>query len=100
MHRTVRTVGERMDLAEEMPRLCGLNAVSSIDAAVHDAFAIANGIGVYDGYSADFMPYDLSTHLGRRLPVAILLTSCSRGTGRKCPCFTSSAGWTSSAAAR
>ena len=64
LHRTVRTVGERMCLAEEMPRLCGLNAVSSIDAAVHDAFAIANGIGVYDGYSAEFMPYDLSTHLG------------------------------------
>ena len=64
LHRTVRAVGEQMSLAEAMPHLCGLNAVSSIDAAVHDAFAIANGIGVYDGYSAEFMPYDLSTHLG------------------------------------
>ena len=64
LHRTIRAVGERLDLAEAMPLLCGLNAVSSIDAAIHDAFAIANGIGVYDGYGPDFMPYDLSDHLG------------------------------------
>ncbi|MAG36355.1 MAG: hypothetical protein CL878_08935, partial [Dehalococcoidia bacterium] len=61
---TIRDVGARMDLAEDMPRLCGLNAVSSIDAALHDAFALANDIGVYDGYSGEFMPRDLSAHLG------------------------------------
>ncbi len=47
----------------EQPFLGALVCASPIDAAIHDAFGIANGISSYDGYGPDFMD-DLSKYLG------------------------------------
>lgn len=50
-------------LNEDMPYLAALISLSPLDAAIHDAFGMANGIDTYDGYGPDFMP-DLSRYLG------------------------------------
>jgi hypothetical protein len=51
-------------LAEPMPLLAGLVCASPADAALHDAFGLANGISSYAGYGPDFVDHDLSAHLG------------------------------------
>ncbi len=53
-----------MRLPEAMPFLGALVCASPIDAAVHDAFGIVNGISTYAGYSPDFVSHDLSAYLG------------------------------------
>ena len=52
------------DFAEPMPYLGALVCASPVDAAIHDAFGIANHIGAYDGCGPDFMAHDLSRYLG------------------------------------
>ena len=47
-----------------LPRLAQLVAVSPVDAALHDAFGIVNGISSYDGYGPGFVNCDLSAYLG------------------------------------
>lgn len=49
---------------EDIPGLCALVCASSIDAAVHDAFGIVNGICTYDGYTNRHMQFDLARYLG------------------------------------
>jgi L-alanine-DL-glutamate epimerase-like enolase superfamily enzyme len=48
---------------EPQPFLGALVAASPVDAALHDAFGVANGIDVYRGYGPEFMG-DLSRYLG------------------------------------
>lgn len=57
-------VSQRMKLAEPIPKLCTLVTASPFDGAVHDAFAKANGINCYHGYSRQYMSHDLSHYLG------------------------------------
>lgn len=57
-------VSGELDFAETMPLLAALVCACPVDAAVHDAFGIANGISSYEGYSKDFMNADLSRWLG------------------------------------
>lgn len=54
----------RHGLTPAQPFLSALVCASAVDAAVHDAFGIVNGIDVYEGYGAGFMPDDLSRWLG------------------------------------
>ncbi|MGQ9555262.1 MAG: enolase C-terminal domain-like protein [Anaerolineae bacterium] len=56
-------ISAKLALPEQIPYLAALICLSIIDAAVHDAFGIANGISTYDGYGSDFMP-DLAQYLG------------------------------------
>lgn len=57
-------VSREMALAEPLPFLAALVCASPVDAAIHDAFGVANGISTYDGYGPDFMAHDLSAYLG------------------------------------
>ncbi|MGI6206725.1 MAG: enolase C-terminal domain-like protein [Anaerolineae bacterium] len=50
-------------LAEDMPYLASLISLCPLDAAIHDAFGVVNGIDTYDGYGPDHMS-DLSRYLG------------------------------------
>lgn len=54
----------RRKLTPPQPFLSALVCASPVDAAIHDAFGIVNGIDVYDGYGAEFMAHDLSKWLG------------------------------------
>lgn len=47
-----------------MPFLSALVSAAAVDAAIHDAFGMVNGISTYDGYGPDHMAYDLSRYLG------------------------------------
>ena len=51
--------------AEVMPYLCQLVAASPADAAVHDAYGVANGLPTYQCYGPEHMNYDLSRYLGK-----------------------------------
>ncbi len=53
-----------MQLSEQMPQLGALVCASPVDAAVHDAFGIVNGISSYAGYGPSFVTQDLSAYLG------------------------------------
>jgi len=57
-------VSQHMKLAEPIPKLCTLVTASPFDAAIHDAFAKANGINCYHGYSRQYMNHDLGHYLG------------------------------------
>ncbi len=54
-----------LSLAEPLPLLAGLNAISLFDAAVHDAFGKIHRRSAYDCYGRDLAP-DLSAFLGPR----------------------------------
>ncbi len=60
-------ITQEMGLAEPFPFLAGLVCGSPIDAALHDAFGIANGISSYDGYAPPYMVRDLGAYLGPEL---------------------------------
>jgi L-alanine-DL-glutamate epimerase-like enolase superfamily enzyme len=51
-------------LAEPLPYLAALVCASPADAALHDAFGLANGISAYAGLGPDFVRHDLAAHLG------------------------------------
>jgi L-alanine-DL-glutamate epimerase-like enolase superfamily enzyme len=50
-------------LTPPQPFLGALVCASPVDAALHDAFGLVNGIDSYQGYGPDFMP-DLGKYLG------------------------------------
>lgn len=54
----------QLKLEEPMPRMCALVVGSPFDAALHDAFGIANGIDSYAGLGPAFMDHDLERYLG------------------------------------
>ncbi len=56
-------ISDEAGAVERMPFLGALVCASPVDAAIHDAFGIANGICTYDGYGPEFMG-DLSRYLG------------------------------------
>ncbi len=49
--------------ANPLPYLAGLVCLSAFDIALHDAYAMAKGLPVYETYSAEHMPRDLSAYL-------------------------------------
>jgi L-alanine-DL-glutamate epimerase-like enolase superfamily enzyme len=53
-----------MQVPEPMPFLGALVCASPLDAALHDAFGVVNGISSYAGYGRDFVSRDLSAYLG------------------------------------
>jgi len=57
-------VTSEFGLVEPFPFLAALVCASPVDAALHDAFGIANGISTYDGYGPDFTTHDLGRYLG------------------------------------
>lgn len=57
-------VSQDHNLAVCLPFLASLVSASPVDAAVHDAFGVANGISSYNGYGPQFMDHDLSRYLG------------------------------------
>jgi len=57
-------ISKEMSFAVPLPFLASLVSAAPVDAAVHDAFGVANGISSYDGYGKEFMDSDLSAHLG------------------------------------
>ncbi len=57
-------VSREMALAEPLPFLAALVCASPVDAAIHDAFGVVNGISTYEGYGPEFMAHDLSAYLG------------------------------------
>jgi L-alanine-DL-glutamate epimerase-like enolase superfamily enzyme len=68
LEKSLRGISERvcreMNLAEPMPFLGALVCASPVDAAIHDAFGVVNGISSYAGYGREFVSHDLSAHLG------------------------------------
>lgn len=53
-----------LGLPVPLPFLGALVSASPADAALHDAFGVANGLSTYDGYGPEFMGHDLSGYLG------------------------------------
>ena len=51
-------------LPAPIPRLCTLVVASAFDAALHDAYGKAFGVSSYATYGREFLPRDLSHHLG------------------------------------
>jgi len=44
---------------EQMPWLAALVCCSAFDIAVHDAYGVLNGVGIYETYNAEYMNRDL-----------------------------------------
>lgn len=65
LRRLAQQVSRELGLSPELPFLAALVCASPTDAAIHDAFGVANGICTYDGYGPEFMAHDLSRYLGR-----------------------------------
>jgi L-alanine-DL-glutamate epimerase-like enolase superfamily enzyme len=59
-----REIGETQHLAEPIPKLCTLTAVSPFDAAVHDAFGKLHGVSAWQTYGREFMTHDIGHYLG------------------------------------
>ena len=57
-------VGQRLGLAEPIPRLCTLVVASAFDAALHDAYGKVHGLNCYHTYGPEFLPHDLGKYLG------------------------------------
>lgn len=64
MHRMLDAVNADRSEPAHMPHLAALVCFSLFDIAVHDAFANANGVGVYDLYTSEYMSRDLSQYFG------------------------------------
>jgi hypothetical protein len=73
-----------LGLAEPLPRLLTLVSASPVDAALHDAFGLANGIDSYDGYGPEHMAHDLSRYFGPRF-AGVYLWGCPHTSMRRCP---------------
>ncbi len=54
-----------LQLDSPIPKLCTLVTVSPFDAAMHDAFAKAQGLNCYSTYGRELMSRDLEAYLGR-----------------------------------
>lgn len=64
MHRMLDAVNADRAEAAQMPHLAALVCFSLFDIAVHDAFANAKGVGVYELYTSEYMNRDLSQYFG------------------------------------
>lgn len=62
-HHLAKVVATKHGLPEPPPELAQLVAASPLDAAIHDAFGRVNEINTYNGYSSEYMAYDLSEYL-------------------------------------
>lgn len=63
LHRLSDEVSREVGTPEPQPFLGALVCASPVDAALHDAFGVANGVDVYKAYGPEFMG-DLSHLLG------------------------------------
>jgi L-alanine-DL-glutamate epimerase-like enolase superfamily enzyme len=60
-----KQVAQKLGVNEPMPRLAQLVAASPLDAAIHDAFGLANQINSYNGLSKQYVSRDLSEYLDK-----------------------------------
>ncbi|QXD25774.1 hypothetical protein F7C95_07785 [Opitutia bacterium ISCC 51] len=60
LHAMLNSVNADREAEAHMPHLAALVCFSLFDIAVHDAYAKAKGVGVYDLYTAEYMSRDLS----------------------------------------
>lgn len=64
----LQSINERicrdMALPAIMPYLGALVCASPLDAALHDAYGVVNGVSSYDALGPDWIDHDLSTYLG------------------------------------
>lgn len=61
-----KRLSQQMKLAHAIPKLCTLVVVSSLDAALHDAFGKLHGLNAYNALGRDFVRHDLSRELDQR----------------------------------
>lgn len=64
LHDLLNAVNDHREVHAQMPHLAALVCYSLFDIAIHDAYATAMGVGVYDLYSKDYMNRDLSQFFG------------------------------------
>lgn len=64
LHAMLNSVNAEREAEAHMPHLAALVCFSLFDIAVHDAYAKAKGVGVYDLYTAEYMSRDLSQFFG------------------------------------
>ncbi len=64
LHAMLDAVNSDREAEAHMPHLAALVCFSLFDIAVHDAYAKAKGVGVYDLYTAEYMSRDLSQFFG------------------------------------
>ena len=57
-------LSDAADLPEAMPYLAMTVCTAPLDAALHDAFGMVNGISTYAGYGRDHFAHDLSHYFG------------------------------------
>ncbi|HRL10883.1 MAG TPA: enolase C-terminal domain-like protein [Aggregatilineales bacterium] len=65
LHAINLRICREMASAEAMPYLGALVCASPLDAALHDAFGLVNGVSSYAALSADWISHDLSAYLGQ-----------------------------------
>lgn len=58
-------ISRDLKLAHPIPKLATLVTGSAFDAALHDAFGKAHGLGSYHTYGQDFMRRDVESYLGK-----------------------------------
>ncbi|NPV09442.1 MAG: hypothetical protein HPY83_15965 [Anaerolineae bacterium] len=63
-HELAENLSAEWGLAEPLPALATLVSASPLDAALHDAFGLANGVDTYRTYGPAFMSHDLAHYLG------------------------------------
>jgi L-alanine-DL-glutamate epimerase-like enolase superfamily enzyme len=64
LHSMLDSVNADRDESAHMPHLAALVCFSLFDIAIHDAFAKAKGVGVYDVFTPEYMTRDLSQFFG------------------------------------
>jgi L-alanine-DL-glutamate epimerase-like enolase superfamily enzyme len=64
LHEMLDAVNASREETARMPHLAALVCFSPFDIALHDAFAKANGVGVFDIYTDAFMTRDLARFYG------------------------------------
>jgi L-alanine-DL-glutamate epimerase-like enolase superfamily enzyme len=64
LHEMLHAVNSNRAQGAEMPHLASLVCFSLFDIAIHDAYAKAKGVGVYDLYTSEYMTRDLSQFFG------------------------------------
>lgn len=64
LHAMLDSVNTHREVPAHMPHLAALVCFSLFDIAIHDAYAKAKGVGVYDLFTSEFMTRDLSQFFG------------------------------------
>jgi L-alanine-DL-glutamate epimerase-like enolase superfamily enzyme len=80
-------VSADLGLSIPLPFLAALVCASPTDAAIHDAFGVANGIPTYDGYGFEFMERDLGHYLGSEFRGRYIADYLGKTYARKVPVF-------------